>query len=111
MIVKQGSDDVNLYIKPRVNGVVITVTAWELLYGGTTGVYTLEAETADKTSTLSITGSDDANGILFILPSSMFDTAQRDWTAAVKFVINGITDFSLYNFDIKISKPDSVNSR
>lgn len=111
MIIKQGSGDVKLYIKPRVNGVVITVTAWEALYGGVTGVYTLEAETADKTGTESIIGADDANGVLFTLPASMFAIAQRDWTVVMKFVINSITDHSLYNFDIKVTKPDSVNSR
>lgn len=111
MIVKEGSGDIELYIKPRVNGTVITVTAWEALYGGTTGVYTLLAETADKSATKSIVGADDANGVLFTLPAAMFATAQRDWTAVLKFVINGITDFSLYNFDIKVTKPDSVNSR
>lgn len=111
MNIKEGSSDVPLFIKPRVDGVVITVTAWEALYGGTTGVYTLLTETADKTGTQSIIGVDSANGVLFILPASMFETAQRDWTAVMKFVINGITDHSLYNFDIKVTKPESVNSR
>ncbi len=111
MIIKQGSSAVPLYIKPRVNGVVITISAWEALYGGGAGVYRLSAETADKTGTEDILGVADANGVLVILPSTMFDTAQRDWTAVMKFVINSITDHSLYNFDIKVTKPDSVNSR
>ena len=111
MIVKEGSSAVKLYIKPRVNGVVITIAAWETLYGGGTGVYTLLAETADKTGTEAIVGVADANGVLYTLPSTRFETAQRDWTAVTKSVISGITDFSLYNFDIKVTKPDSVNSR
>lgn len=111
MIIKEGSSAVPLYIKPRVNGVVITIAALETLYGGGSGVYTLVAELADKTDTEAIVGTADINGILFTLPSTMFDTAQRDWTALVKTVINGITDKSLYNFDIKVTKGDSVNSR
>lgn len=111
MIIKQGSGAVPLYIKPRVNGVVVTMSAWEALYGGGAGTYTLEAETADKTDSVSLSGSADANGILFTLPSTMFETAQRDWTAALKFVISGKTGYSLYNFDIQVTKPDSVNSR
>lgn len=111
MEVKQNSAAVPVYIKPRVNGVVITIAAWETLYGGGAGVYTLEAETADKTGTESIVGVADANGVLFTLPASMFLTAQRDWTASMKFLINSITDYSLYNFDIKVTKGSSVNSR
>jgi len=111
MEIREGSSDVPLYIKPRVNGAVITVTAWEALYGGTTGVYTLEGETKDKLETVSITGTDDANGVLFTLPSTMFDESQKIWTMVMKFVINGITDKSLYNFEIKVAKGDSPESR
>jgi len=112
MEIKQGSGAIQLLIKPRVDGVVLTVTAWEALYGGTTGVYTLLAETADKTGTESITGAPSGDdGILFTLPASMFTSAQRSWTVSMKWVIQGITDFSLYNFDIKVTKPQSVNAR
>lgn len=110
MEIKQGSAAVPLYIKPRVNGIVVTIAAWETLYGGT-GVYTLECETADKSSTESISGTADTNGVNFTLPSTMFDTAQRSWTCSLKLVNNGVTDFSLYNFDIKVTKGSSVNSR
>ena len=49
--------------------------------------------------------------MLFVLPASLFDTAQRTWTAILKFVLNGKTDFAEYNFDIKVTKPQSVNAR
>jgi len=112
---KQGSDAIPLFIKPRQDGVVITMSAWAAQYGEATpsnGVYTLVAETADKSGTLEIVAiSVDANGMNFILPTSMFDIAQRAWTVVLKFLLNGITNFSLYNFDIKVTKGESMNSR
>ena len=115
MEIKQGASNVILFIQPRVAGVVLTMSAWAALYGEATpgnGVYTLIAETADKTGNEAIVSSSiNTNGMFFTLPASMFVTAQRDWTNTLKFLLNGITDFSLYNFDIKVTKPDSVNSR
>jgi len=115
MEIKQGSSDVILFVKPRQNGVVITMSTWTNQYGEATpsnGVYTLVAETADKTGTESIIASSvDANGMFFTLPASMFTISQRDWTVSLKFLLNGITAFGLYNFDIKVTKPESVNSR
>lgn len=114
MEIKQGASDVPLFIKPRLNGVVITMAAWEALYSAapTSGVFTLVAETADKTGTESIVADNQtATGMNFTLPASMFVTAQRDWTVSLKFVFGSVTDFSLYNFDIKVSKGDSSNSR
>ena len=91
------------------------MATWATQYGEATpanGVYTLVAETADKTGNEAIVSSSvDANGMFFTLPASMFLTAQRDWTVSLKFLINSITAFGLYNFDIKVTKPESVNSR
>lgn len=114
MEIKQGASNVILFIQPRVDEIVITMAAWALLYGEAdpnNGVYTLVSETADKTGTQEVIATIDANGMLFVLPASMFVTAQRDWTNTLKFLLNGITDFSLYNFDIKVTKADSVNAR
>ena len=112
--IKQGAQDIILFIKPRVDGVVLTMSAWAALYGEGTpsnGVYTLVSETADKTGTQSLVSSSiDANGMFFTLPDTMFATAQRDWTNSLKFLLNGVTDFSRYNFDIKVTKGSSVNS-
>lgn len=112
---KQGSDAIPLFIKPRQNGVVITMSTWATQYGEanpSNGVYTLVAETADKSATLEIIATSvDADGMNFTLPSSMFETAQRTWTLVLKFLLNGITNFSLYNFDVKVTKGDSPNSR
>ena len=91
------------------------MATWTTQYGEATpanGVYTLVAETADKSDTESIIASSvDTNGMFFTLPASMFLTAQRDWTVSLKFLLNNITAFGLYNFDIKVTKPESVNSR
>lgn len=112
---KQNSDAVPLFIKPRQNGVVIPMATWTNQYGESTpsnGVYTLVAETADKSATLEIVSpSVDADGMNFTLPTSMFEISQRTWTVSLKFLINGITNFALYNFDVKVTKADSVNSR
>lgn len=112
---KQGSDAVPLFIKPRQDGVVIDMATWTNQYGEATpsnGVYTLVAETADKSGTLEIVATSvDADGINFTLPASMFETAQRSWTVSLKFLLNSITNFSLYNFDVKVTKADSVNTR
>ena len=114
MEIKQGATDVPIFIKPRLNKIVITMAAWEALYGAASGsgVFTLVAETADKTDTEEIVGgTQTAVGVPFTLPASMFVTAQRDWTVSLKFVFGSVTDFSLYNFDIKVSKGESPNSR
>ena len=115
MEIKQGSSNIPLFIKPRQNGQVITMSTWADQYGEPTpsnGVYTLVAETADKTATLEIVAiSVDGEGMNFTLPASMFETAQRDWTVALKFLLNGITNFALYNFDVKVTKGESLNSR
>lgn len=115
MEIKKGSSDILLYIKPRQSGQVITMSAWAAQYGEgdpANGVYTLQAETADKTGNESIVSSSiDADGMFFTLPASMFETAQRTWTVSLEFLLNSKTDFSLYNFDIKVTKPQSVNAR
>ena len=112
---KQGSDAVPLFIKPRQNGVVIPMATWTNQYGEAipaNGVYTLVAETADKSATLEIVATSvDTDGMNFTLPTSMFETAQRTWTVSLKFLINSITNFGLYNFDVKVTKPQSVNAR
>lgn len=112
---KQGSGDIPLFIKPRQDGVVITMSVWANQYGEATpsnGVYTLVAETNDKTGTLEIVATSvDANGMNFALPAFMFEIAQRNWTVSLKFLINEITNFSLYNFNVKVSKSQSSNSR
>lgn len=114
MEIKQGSEDIKILVKPRLKGVVIELDVWKDPYGG--GVidteYTLLAETGDKTGTEEITGTESGiEGIEFILPDTMFDTAQRVWTCAVKFKFALITDFFLYNFEIKVTKSQSVNTR
>lgn len=112
---KQGSDAIPLFIKPRQNGVVITMSVWAAQYGEATpsnGVYTLVAETNDKSGNLEIIATSvDANGMNFTLPATMFTTAQRNWTVSLKFLINGVTGFALYNFNIKVTKSQSPNSR
>lgn len=112
MEIKQGASDVPLFIQPRINGVVVTVAQWLAQYGASAGVYTLLAETADKSANQEIVGTPDTNGINFTLPSSLFTVAQRVWTMSLKFVFDGtIIDFALYNFEIKVTKPQSVNTR
>lgn len=112
---KQGSDAVPLFIKPRQNRVVIPMATWTNQYGESTpsnGVYTLVAQTADKSSNLEIIATTvDSNGMNFVLPVSMFEIAQRVWTVSLKFLINGVTNFALYNFDVTVTKGDSTNSR
>ncbi len=115
MEIKQGSSNVPLFIKPRQDGIVIPMATWTNQYGEATpsnGVYTLVAETADKSGNLEIiAGSVDTDGMNFTLPAEMFDKAQRSWTVSLKFLLNGTTSFSLYNFDIKVTKSESPNSR
>ncbi len=88
---------------------------WATQYGEAdflNGDYKLLLETADKTGSQTIdSSSQNVDGMFFILPSTLFDTAQRVWTAILQFTLNGKTDFALYNLDIKVTKPQSVNSR
>jgi hypothetical protein len=115
MEIKQGAEGITLTIKPRVGGQVVDMSTWAALYGESSpglGTYTLISETADKTSSIEIVASSvSAAGMIFTLPNSMFETAQRVWTNSLKFLLNSITDFSLYNFEIKVTKGSSVNSR
>ena len=115
MEIKKGSGDIELLLKPRQLGVLITMETFAAQYGESdflNGTYELLLETADKTATAAITStSESSEGMLFILPNSLFDTAQRTWTAILKFLLNGHTDFAEYNFDIKVTKPQSVNAR
>ncbi len=115
MEIKQGASDVELFLKPRQDGVVIPMQSWATQYGEgdfLNGTYTLVGETADKTATIEIESNlEDTNGMFFTLPASMFVIAQRSWTMILKFLLNGKTDFSLYNFNINVSKGSSVNSR
>lgn len=115
MEIKQGAKNVTITILPRFNGAVISMSTWAALYGEanpSNGVYTLLSETADKTGNESIVSSSiSATGMTFTLPDTMFATAQRVWTNILKFLLNGKTDFALYNFDIKVTKPQSVNAR
>ena len=114
MEIKQGSQNIVLFIKPRVNGQVIAMDVWANLYGSTpaAGTFTLQSITADKTASQSLVSSSiDADGMFFTLPASMFADAQRTWTNSLNFTFGSIIDSSLYNFDIKVTKADSVNSR
>ncbi len=113
MIIKEGAGRIRLYVKPRVDGRVLTIAEWEAQYGGTpeSSLFSIIAETADKTENQVVEGTADKNGILFVLPADMFTKSQRDWTAVVMFTINEVNDFSLYNIDIKVTKGDSPNSR
>ncbi len=111
MEIKQGASDVPLFIQPRVDSVVLTMADWEALYGGTSGTFTLICETADKSGTEEIIGVESTNGMTFILPSTMFETAQRTWICTLQFLINGVTDFSLYHTSIDVTKGESPNSR
>ena len=115
MEIKKDSGDIELLLRPRQSGVVITMSSWASQYGEAdflNGTYTLLLETADKTGNESIEStSESEDGMLFILPASLFETAQRTWTGILKFLLNGKTDFAEYNFDIKVTKPQSVNAR
>jgi len=112
---KQGTGNVQIFVKPRQNGIVIPMATWTAQYGENTptnGTYSLLAETADKTDSITIASSSiDANGMFFTLPSTMFENSQVNWTVILRFTLQSITDHSLYNFNIKVSKGDSVNSR
>lgn len=112
---KQGTGNVQIFVKPRQNGIVIPMATWTAQYGEPTpsnGTYSLLAETADKSDSIVI-GSSSVNtdGMFFTLPSSMFDNSQISWTVILRFTLSGITDHSLYNFNIKVTKGSSVNSR
>jgi len=113
--IKLNSGDIELLLRPRQSGVVITMTSWAAQYGEgdfLNGTYQLLLETADKTGTATIDSTSETDeGMLFILPASLFTIAQRTWTGILKFVLNGKTDFAEYNFDIKVTKPQSVNAR
>lgn len=115
MEIKQNSGDIELLLKPRQSGVLITMQTWATQYGEgdfLNGEYQLLLETADKTGNETIDSTSETDeGMLFILPASLFETAQRTWTGILKFVLNGHTDFAEYNFDIKVTKPQSVNAR
>ena len=115
MEIKLNSGDIELLLRPRQSGVVITMTEWAAQYGESdflNGTYQLLLETADKTGNELIdSASEQEQGMFFILPASLFTIAQRTWTAILKFELNGKTDFAEYNFDIKVTKPQSVNAR
>lgn len=112
---KQGTGNVQIFVKPRQNGIVITMDTWAAQYGEgspSNGTYALLAETADKSDSIVIgVASLNDDGMFFTLPSSMFDNSQISWTVILRFTLQGITDHSLYNFNIKVTKGDSVNSR
>lgn len=115
MEIKQGAGNIQLFLKPRLNEIVIPMQTWATLYGEAdflNGTYEILLETADKTgSEIIASSSEDADGMFFILPAALFSISQRTWTVILKFTLNGKTDFSLYNFDIKVTKGDSMNSR
>ena len=117
MEIKQGSELITIFIKPRRSGIVIDLAAFVAPYqvGPFTpgpGQFFLNASTADKTDMLVIESpTQSPDEMIFVLPNEMFEVAQRTWTVILKFVLGGTTDFALYNFDIKVTKGDSVNSR
>ena len=115
MEIKQGAGNIQLFLKPRQNDIVIQMQTWATQYGEAdfnNGTYEILLETADKTDSQTIASSSlDTDGMFFILPAAIFAIAQRTWTVILKFTLNGKTDFALYNFDIKVTKPDSVNAR
>ncbi len=88
---------------------------WATQYGEAdflNGTYKLNLATADKSDSQIITSlTQNVDGMFFILPSTLFTIAQRVWTVLLEFTLNGKTDFALYNFDIKVTKGTSVNSR
>ena len=115
MEIKQGAGNIELFLKPRQNGIVIPMQTWATQYGEAdflNGDYKLNLETADKSDSQIIdSSSQNSEGMFFILPSSLFDISQRVWTVLLEFTLNGKTDFALYNFDIKVTKGTSMNSR
>ncbi len=115
MEVKEGSGNVLLYLKPRLDGQVVTMETFAGQYGEATpanGTYKLIGETVDKTLELDINSSSiDANGMFFTIPSALFLTANVVFIINFKYVLNGKTDFGLYHFEIRVTRPEGANAR
>jgi len=114
--IKAGSADIAILVKLRLLGVVQTLAEHQAQYGApTTIVYKLFIQSIDKTtidtSITSDTGLSTVDGIFFLLPSTLFDTENTVLRASLQFQYDTVIDHAKHNFEIKVTKRESPNTK
>ncbi len=100
----------------RLLGVVQTLIQHQGQYGAPTAInYELVIQSVDKTTkntTLTFdSGLSTSDGIFFSLPSTLFDKENVVLRCALKFTYDAVIDFAKHNFEIKVSKAVSPNTK
>lgn len=115
MEIKKGTSAIPIFVKIRIGGSVVTLSAHQAQYGTPSVIqYTLEWKSVDKSVTGSVnydSGNSTSDALYFLLPATLFAKENMVYIAALKWQMDSIEDFGQENFEIKVTDANAPNVR